>query len=138
MKEPDKLIGTLKALRTLGSQVLIDDFGTGYSSLSYLARLPVDILKIDRAFVSDLDQEGKQSPIVHAVIDMARQLGLKTVAEGVETAAQAALLGEWGCDYAQGFFYSKPVAAHHGRALLEHLRRERPLTDTMIMRVVGG
>ncbi|HLF10030.1 MAG TPA: EAL domain-containing protein [Gammaproteobacteria bacterium] len=138
MKEPEKLIGTLKTLRTLGSQVLIDDFGTGYSSLSYLARLPVDILKIDRAFVSDLDQEGKQSPIVHAVIDMARRLGLKTVAEGVETAAQAALLGEWGCDYAQGFFYSKPVAAQHCRALLEHLRRERPLTDTMIMRAVGG
>jgi EAL domain-containing protein (putative c-di-GMP-specific phosphodiesterase class I) len=138
MKEPEKLIGTLAKLRALGSQVLIDDFGTGYSSLSYLDRLPVDVLKIDRSFVRDLGRHGVDSPITRAVIDMAKRLGLRTVAEGVETAAQAAVLQEWGCDYAQGFFYSKPVAAHHCRSLLEHLKRERPLTETMVMRVVGS
>ena len=138
MKEPEKLVGTLQTLRNGGSQVLIDDFGTGYSSLSYLDRLPVDILKIDRAFVRDMVREGGHSPIVDAVIDMARRLKLRTVAEGVETVEQAMLLRERGCDYAQGFFYSKPVSAQHCRSLLEQLRRERPLTETMVMRVVGG
>jgi diguanylate cyclase (GGDEF)-like protein len=135
-KEPEKLIGTLQALRDLGSQVLLDDFGTGYSSLSYLNRLPIDIIKIDRAFVRDLGDDAQPSPVIPAVVDMARRLRLKTVAEGVETAAQAAILSQLGCDYAQGYFYSKPVLAHHCRSLLEHLRRERALSDTLIARVV--
>jgi EAL domain-containing protein (putative c-di-GMP-specific phosphodiesterase class I) len=67
---------------------------------------------------------------------MARRLKLKTVAEGVETAAQAAILAQLGCDYAQGYFYSKPVLAHHCRSLLEHLRLERAISDTLIARVV--
>jgi diguanylate cyclase (GGDEF)-like protein len=136
-KEPERLIATLRELRSLGSQVLIDDFGTGYSSLSYLSRLPADILKIDRAFVRDLGRSEEHSPIIRAIIDMAKRLNMKTVAEGVETPMQAAVLCELECDYAQGFLYSKPVAAHHCRVLLEQLRRERPLTETMIMRVVG-
>jgi len=136
-KEPERLIATLCELRALGSQVLIDDFGTGYSSLSYLSRMPADILKIDRAFVRDLGRSEEHSPIIRAIIDMAKRLQMKTVAEGVENAKQAAVLCELGCDYAQGFLYSKPVAAHHCRVLLEQLRRERPLTETMIMRVVG-
>jgi len=136
-KEPERLIATLRELRALGSQVLIDDFGTGYSSLSYLSRLPADIIKIDRAFVRDLGRSEEHSPIIRAIIDMAKRLNMKTVAEGVETSMQAAVLCELGCDYAQGFLYSKPVAAHHCRVLLEQLRRERPLTETMIMRVVG-
>jgi diguanylate cyclase (GGDEF)-like protein len=135
-KEPEKLIGTLQTLRELGSQVLLDDFGTGYSSLSYLDRLPIDVIKIDRAFVRDLGSERAQSPVIPAVVDMARRLRLKTVAEGVETVAQAALLLELGCDYAQGYFYSKPVLAHHCRSLLEHLRRERPISETLITRIV--
>ena len=136
MKEPEKLIGTLRKLRALGSKVLIDDFGTGYSSLSYIDRLPIDIIKIDRAFVTDLGREGRKSQIIPAVVDLARRLKLKTVAEGVETAAQAALLCELGCDYGQGYFYSKPVLAHHCRSLLEHLKRERPLSDSLVARVV--
>jgi diguanylate cyclase (GGDEF)-like protein len=135
-KEPEKLIGTLQALRDLGSQVLLDDFGTGYSSLSYLDRLPIDIIKIDRAFVRDLEGEREPSPVIPAVVDMARRLRLKTVAEGVETAAQAATLCGLGCDYAQGYFYSKPVLAHHCRSLLEHLRHERPISETLIARIV--
>ena len=138
IKEPERLIATLRELRRLGSQVLIDDFGTGYSSLSYLSRLPADILKIDRAFVRDLGRSEERSAIIHAIIEMAKRLQMKTVAEGVEGAAQAAVLCELGCDYAQGFFYSKPVTAHHCRVLLQELRRERALTDTLITRVVGA
>jgi diguanylate cyclase (GGDEF)-like protein len=127
MKEPEKLIGTLQELRALGSQVLLDDFGTGYSSLSYLNRLPIDIVKIDRAFVRELSDGDRASPVIPLVVDMAKQLGLKTVAEGVETAAQAAGLFELGCDFGQGYFYSKPVSAHHCRSLLEHLEHDRNL-----------
>jgi diguanylate cyclase (GGDEF)-like protein/PAS domain S-box-containing protein len=138
MKEPEKFIETLKTLRALGSQVLIDDFGTGYSSLSYLNRLPVDTLKIDRAFVRDLGTENSRTPLIHAVIDMARKLNLKTVAEGVETPEQAALLSEFGCDYAQGYLYSKPVSARQCRALLRELRRVRPLTETVMVRALAS
>ncbi len=114
MKEPEVLVGTLRRLRALGSKVLIDDFGTGYSSLSYLDRLPVDILKIDRAFVRDLTGSDGQSPIVAAVIEMARKLNLMTVAEGVETLAQVAMLKTAGCDFGQGYVVQP---APFGRAL---------------------
>jgi EAL domain-containing protein (putative c-di-GMP-specific phosphodiesterase class I) len=136
MKEPERLVGTLRALRERGSKVLIDDFGTGYSSLSYLGRLPVDILKIDRAFVRDMVGSGGHSPLVEAVIDMARRLNLSTVAEGVETLEQAALLREAGCDFAQGYVYSKPVSAVQCKALLEQLRCENPITETMVARIL--
>jgi diguanylate cyclase (GGDEF)-like protein len=136
MKEPERLVGTLRTLRERGSKVLIDDFGTGYSSLSYLGRLPVDILKIDRAFVRDMVGAGGQSPIVEAVIDMARRLNLATIAEGVETMDQAAMLREAGCTCAQGYFYSKPVSAAQCRVLLDQLQRDNPITDTMVVRVL--
>jgi diguanylate cyclase (GGDEF)-like protein len=132
MKEPEKLVGTLQRLRALGFKVLIDDFGTGYSSLSYLDRLPVDILKIDRAFVRDLTGSDCQSRIVEAVIEMARNLKLSTVAEGVETSAQAAMLRAAGCDFGQGYFYSRPVSAAHCKQLLNKLRREHPITETTV------
>jgi EAL domain-containing protein (putative c-di-GMP-specific phosphodiesterase class I) len=138
MKEPDRLVGTLQTLRDLGSQVLIDDFGTGYSSLSYLNRLPVDTVKIDRAFVRDLGANCTHTPIIDAVIDIARKLGLKTVAEGVETAEQAALLRDQGCDFAQGYLYSKPVSARQCRSLLRELERVRPLTETVMVRAIAS
>ncbi|HTY95359.1 MAG TPA: EAL domain-containing protein [Steroidobacteraceae bacterium] len=138
MKEPEKFIDTLKTLRGLGSQVLIDDFGTGYSSLSYLNRLPLDTLKIDRAFVRDLGVSGASTPLIHSVIDMARKLGLKTVAEGVETPEQAALLREYGCDYGQGYLFGKPVGARPCRALLRELKRVRPLTETVMVRAIAA
>jgi diguanylate cyclase (GGDEF)-like protein len=138
MKEPEKLIGTLETLRLLGSEVLIDDFGTGFSSLSYLSKLPVDTLKIDRSFVHDLGRETARKSIINAVVDMAKRLNLKTIAEGVETAEQVAALLELGCEFGQGYFYSKPVTARHCRALLEELRRERPLTETMLVRTVSS
>ena len=136
MKEPDKLIGTLQTLRELGAQVLIDDFGTGFSSLSYLDRLPVDTLKIDQAFVRNLEGDSARTSIIDAVLDLARRLRLTTVAEGVETSSQANLLRERGCDYAQGYFFSKPVAARQCLKMLQELKRERPLTETLLVRAI--
>jgi diguanylate cyclase (GGDEF)-like protein/PAS domain S-box-containing protein len=137
LKDPEGLVATLQTLRTLGSQVLIDDFGTGYSGLSYLTRLPVDALKIDRSFVSDLGRNTGRTPIIGAVIDMARRLKLATVAEGVETAEQATLLRDQGCDFAQGYHFSKPVTARHCRTLLEQLNWERPISETLVVRVMN-
>jgi diguanylate cyclase (GGDEF)-like protein/PAS domain S-box-containing protein len=123
MKEPDKLIGVLQALRSMGAQTLIDDFGTGYSSLNYLNRLPVDMLKIDRSFIQDLRRRRAGTAILSATIEMAKKLGLKTVAEGVETEEQAKLLRWLGCDFAQGYYFSKPVSAEQCRSVLLHARR---------------
>ena len=137
MRETERLIKTLATLRQRGSQILIDDFGTGYSSLSCLNQLPVDTLKIDRAFVRDLGDSPAGVPIINAIIDMARKLKLATIAEGVETAEQAALLLELGCSYGQGYLYSKPVNALACRALLQELRREAPLTQTVLIRALS-
>jgi diguanylate cyclase (GGDEF)-like protein/PAS domain S-box-containing protein len=138
MKEPDKLIGTLQTLRGLGSHVLIDDFGTGFSSLSYLDRLPVDTLKIDQAFVRNLGSGSANTPIIDAVLDLAKRLRLTTVAEGVETAEQAMLLRKRGCDYAQGYYFSKPVAARDCVEMLQALERDRPLTEDLLARAIAG
>jgi diguanylate cyclase (GGDEF)-like protein/PAS domain S-box-containing protein len=137
IKETEKLIATLETLRALGSQVLIDDFGTGYSSLSYLNQLPISTLKIDRAFVRDLSPETARRSVINAVVDMASRLGLSTVAEGVETAEQQAVLRQLGCDFGQGYFYSKPVTARDCRALLEELRGEHSLTPTLVARSIS-
>lgn len=138
LKDPEALVQTLHALRSLGSQVLIDDFGTGYSGLSYLTRMPIDALKIDRSFVSDLGRSTARTPIIGAVIDMARRLKLSTVAEGVETAEQAALLRDQGCDYAQGYYFSKPVSARNCKALLEHIGWDRQVSETIVQRVISA
>ena len=108
----------LRELRELGVEVSVDDFGTGYSSLAYLKHLPIDCLKIDRAFVRDMGVGGGDA-IVEAIIRMATSLGLTTVAEGVETPVQARRLQELGATYGQGFYFSRPVAADVcGRLLL--------------------
>ena len=131
-------IATLQAVRALGVTIAVDDFGTGFSSLSYLSQLPVDTLKIDRSFVHDLGRETARKSIINAVVDMAKRLNLKTIAEGVENAEQAEVLLELVCEFGQGYFYSKPVTARHCRALLEELRRELPLTETMLARTVSS
>ncbi|WP_237051481.1 EAL domain-containing protein [Magnetospirillum sp. ME-1] len=105
--------GTLKLLRSLaklGVTLSIDDFGTGYSSLAYLKRFPVDTVKIDRAFVRDLDQDEDGRVLVNAIISLAHSLSLKTIAEGVETETQAALLARHGCDEIQGYMIGRPMA----------------------------
>ncbi|GAA2693178.1 putative bifunctional diguanylate cyclase/phosphodiesterase [Actinoplanes palleronii] len=103
-------IAALRALREHGIRIAIDDFGTGYSSLQYLTRLPVDILKIDRSFVAEMDDTPEGSAVAAAVIRLAQVLHLSTVAEGIETEDQAAELRALGCDIGQGFLYAKPLS----------------------------
>ena len=104
----------LGRLRSAGIEVAVDDFGTGYASLAYLTSLPLDALKIDRGLVADLVEGERDRIVVRAMIALARELGLKVVVEGVETAGQLALIAEWGCDLYQGFLGS---AALDGRGL---------------------
>ncbi|MGB7207503.1 MAG: EAL domain-containing protein [Pyrinomonadaceae bacterium] len=105
----EKAIEMLNEIRELGIEIDIDDFGTGYSNLSYLVRLPISTLKIDRSFVSPIDADGGNTEIVQTVLSLARNLGLKTVAEGIETATQMNALKKLGCDGGQGFLLAKPM-----------------------------
>ncbi|MES2128955.1 MAG: EAL domain-containing protein [Pseudomonadota bacterium] len=109
LENPDETIVAMTALKALGITFSLDDFGTGYSSLQYLKRLPLDQLKIDRAFVRDLAGDGSDQAIVRTIIAMAHSLNLAVIAEGVETAAQRAALAELGCQHYQGYLFSKPV-----------------------------
>ncbi len=109
---------TLRELAALGVGLAIDDFGTGYSSLSYLRRFPVDLLKIDRSFVKGLGEEPEDRVILSAMIALSKELGLRAVAEGVETATQLARLREMGCEMAQGDYFSKPLLDETASALL--------------------
>jgi EAL domain-containing protein (putative c-di-GMP-specific phosphodiesterase class I) len=106
----DQAVATLNALKALGVHIAVDDFGTGYSSLSYLSGLPVDCLKIDRAFVKNAGRHGRDDAIAQAIISLGHTLGLTVVAEGIETEEQLAFLRAHGCDIGQGYLFSKPVA----------------------------
>ncbi len=109
MQNSSASIERLHAIRALGVQIAIDDFGTGYSSLAYLERFPVSHLKIDRSFVIPLDLEGRGDGVVRAIVEIARALGLATVAEGIETPAQLRRLQELGCGLGQGYLFSRPL-----------------------------
>jgi diguanylate cyclase (GGDEF)-like protein len=123
--DPARVRRTLDALRALGVQVAIDDFGTGYSSLSYLRDLPVDLLKIDRSFVSDLPDSEANAAIISATIELSHRLGLTVVAEGVETDGQYECLNRLGCDLIQGYGISPPVSASALGAMMAEVAAEQ-------------
>ena len=111
MNDVETAVRKMTALRDLGIGLSIDDFGTGYSSLSYLGRFPITTLKIDRAFIADVDTNPKTAEIARAIIGLSRGLNLEVVAEGAEIAAHVRFLTDHGCDTVQGFYYSRPVPA---------------------------
>jgi diguanylate cyclase (GGDEF)-like protein/PAS domain S-box-containing protein len=111
MENPEGAIGQLQALRNIGIQLAIDDFGTGYSSLAYLKRLPIQMLKLDRTFVRDIETDPSDAEISAATLALAHNLGLKVIAEGVETEAQRDYLIQHQCDFMQGYLFSKPLSA---------------------------
>ena len=130
MDKPDVVCPVLEGLRKLGVRIGIDDFGTGYSSLAYLHRLPLDVLKIDRSFVSSMNSSDENQEIVHTIITLGRSLGLDVVAEGVETEEQRKLLVELGCTHAQGYLFSRPVpAADVERLLMSWQGRANLISD---------
>jgi len=124
MQDAVTTVRMLKELKAVGIAISIDDFGTGYSSLSYLKRFPIDHLKIDRSFVSDLQDNPEDVAIVRAIIALAKGLGLSVTAEGVETEEQRKLLQLFGCDEGQGYLFSKPLPAED----IEKLLKAAPLT----------
>lgn len=134
VEDAEHIIDDLNALRNTGVSIALDDFGTGYSSLNYLSRLPLDVIKIDRSFVSELDQDNEQSfSIIQAVVMIGRSFGIKVLAEGIETEQQFNQLSAIGCDLIQGYLFGRPSAlpvfnekARSG-AVGEAQKRTRPL-----------
>ena len=124
MENLEYCAGQLARLRALGVQLAMDDFGTGYSSLAYLKRLPLNRVKIDRAFVRDLDRDGEDAALVQLIIAMASQLGLSVIAEGVETKQQLELLHDWGCGEIQGYFLGRPMDAESVLEFMINYRRD--------------
>ncbi len=118
MHNAEESIGVMRQLKSLGIGLALDDFGTGYSSLSYLKRFPIDVLKIDKSFVRDIPEDANDLAIVSAIIAMAHALGLRVLAEGVETAPQRDFLRECGCEFAQGFLFSRPLPPSECEQLL--------------------
>jgi len=104
-------VEALKRLKMLGISIAIDDFGTGYSSLSYLHQLPLDTLKIDRAFINDMNKTEKSMRVVESITGLALALGMNIVAEGIEEKEQFELLKQLGCQYGQGYYMSRPLPA---------------------------
>jgi sensor c-di-GMP phosphodiesterase-like protein len=121
MADPDRAFRIVQALRESGVSISIDDFGTGYSSLAYLQNLNIDRLKIDRSFVAGMNVSDGSRVIVASIIQLGHALGLKIVAEGIETDAQCQRLSALGCDFGQGFFFAPALS---GEALLEWCARQ--------------
>jgi EAL domain-containing protein (putative c-di-GMP-specific phosphodiesterase class I) len=111
MADPGAALESLLALKNLGVGLAVDDFGTGYSSLTYLKKFPIDELKIDRSFINGLGTDSGDSAIVGSCIDLAHAVGIRAVAEGVETGGQARTLKDMGCDLAQGYHFARPLPA---------------------------
>ncbi len=145
MDDAEKSIEVLRELSQLGVRISVDDFGTGYSSLSYLRRLPLDKLKIDRAFIREVATSRDDAEIVRAIVSLAHSLRLKVIAEGVETADQLEFLNRLGCDQYQGFHFSAPVPSNVFVAMMHEHQAEHSappalagLEDTLVARTLQG
>ena len=123
MQEPDAARRCLTVLDSLGVKLSVDDFGTGFSSLNYLRDLPVETIKIDRGFVAMVNQDNCSRVIVKSTIDLAHSLNMKITAEGIEDAATLKTLRALGCDYAQGYYFGKPLTAQEYVSWVEHQMR---------------
>jgi diguanylate cyclase len=134
MSDPEQSIAILEQLSAMGVLVSVDDFGTGYSSMSYLRRFPIDKLKIDRVFISEIVSRPQDASIVRAIVSLAHSLGLKVVAEGVETAAQLHFVKAAGCDEYQGYLFSRPLPAAAFEKLIRESRSRDVLTEEDAMR----
>jgi EAL domain-containing protein (putative c-di-GMP-specific phosphodiesterase class I) len=119
MEHPNSAAEILRQIKNRGIQLSLDDFGTGYSSLSYLHRFPIDTLKVDRSFVNRIDVEDGDPVIVQTIVALAHNLRMQVVAEGVETAGQVERLKTMGCQFAQGYYFSRPVNGESAGALLD-------------------
>lgn len=122
LRDPPLIARQLARLRDAGVKILFDDFGSGFSSFTWLTKLPADALKFDQSLISGITEDGPHLKIVRAMVTLAHELGLETVAEGVETEAQRDILADLGCDYAQGHLYAKALGAAEARALIGTLR----------------
>ena len=111
LENTDIVLTNMKSLRDMGVKILLDDFGTGYSSLSYLHRFPIDVLKIDRSFISNVHEHKNNRAIIKTIVDLAKNLYMSTVGEGIESSSDADLLQQMGCSYGQGYYFSKPMSA---------------------------
>jgi diguanylate cyclase (GGDEF)-like protein len=139
--DEERALSVLRALKRLGVMIAVDDFGTGHSSLSRLKQFPVDTVKIDRAFVTDLERNLASRLIVGAVVGLAHGLGMKVVAEGIETAGQRHEVSELGCDFSQGFYFARPQPADSIDILVsspEPLPRLRPSSGLFTNRAMNG
>ena len=119
MENSDVVLGNMKALKHLGIKILLDDFGTGYSSLSYLHRFPIDVLKIDRSFITNVHEHENNRAIIKTIIDLATNLQMATVGEGIENLADAELLQQLDCSYGQGYFFAKPMPAEQTKEYIQ-------------------
>ena len=127
--DPESARSRLRELKNLGVRISMDDFGTGYSSLASLQDLPLDILKIDKAFVDHIAEDPRRTAFAQAIIRMGKTLGLGLIAEGVETAEQSERLQSLGCRFAQGFYFSRPISGEEVKQMLH---------ASHAMRLAGG
>jgi len=118
MDQPERAVEQLSAIKDLGISIALDDFGTGYSSFSYMHRFPIDTLKIDRSFISDICKKTEHAEIVAAIIAMSHILQLRVIAEGIEEEEQLRLLADRDCDVVQGYLFSRPLPADEIAQLL--------------------
>ena len=119
MRDAEKTAQRLRMIKDLGVRLSIDDFGTGYSSLAYLQRFPVDELKIDRSFISQIDSPTQRDALIRTFVQLGRSLKIETIAEGIEDHAQLSRLREECCDIGQGFLFARPMEADQCREFVE-------------------